>query len=500
MRGNSPRKTWLLFIVVMFMAAAGSGFADDEEGSSPFRLVTQDNLWFSGPPTYGNYKLNGKSMIPIMPLLGYTNSWDIRVKKQELQWLLRYTSRNGSGLIISQEWIKPGDGINSFIQTVFLPILEKLGDKALWNVFYDPVLAATQRNLTQAPPIDFGNPAIRKMWEDDLTYIRKLYFGHRQYWKIQGKPVLYIWNVPALTGANAAFAKARSQGVYLLGDVQNSQVRTPSFLDGLPPLDCATGFLVVIDILASAETTIGEWIPYFADLYKAWNEETAKRGIAFIPAGSCQYDDTEFALLIEKSPTRVLAKNRAEVEAYLAASLAAAKPVGGTRYVFWGTSNNWAEGTTILPTRMDPPDRRFYIQKKLGGVTVRRIGNYAFEHLNAVKKVMFPKEKAYSGPLIKAETPLLTSKTSSKTSYQVKVTLSDCDIMGSLLLYPSSALTVENPPNIKTLKNLSELKGFVYRWYGRVQVDIAKSQGKKQALKIKFTNRDGKAVWNTIEF
>jgi hypothetical protein len=133
-------------------------------------------------------------------------------------------------------------------------------------------------------------------------------------------------------------------------------------------------------------------------------------------------------------------------------------------------------------------------------VPVRRIGNYAFEHLNAVKKVMFPKEKAYSGPLIKAGNPLLTETTSSRKSYKVEVTLSDCDIMGSLSLFPSSSLTVTNPPEIKTLENLIELKGFVYVWNGQVRVDILKSQGKKQTLKIKFANRDGRAVWNTIEF
>jgi hypothetical protein len=72
--------------------------------------------------------------------------------------------------------------------------------------------------------------------------------------------------------------------------------------------------------------------------------------------------------------------------------------------------------------------------------------------------------------------------------------------MGSLSLFPSAALTVINPPDIKTLKNLIELKGFVYVWNGQVSVDILKSQGKKQTLKIKFTNPDGRAVWNTIEF
>lgn len=468
--------------------------------SVPFRLVTQDNLWFSGPPIYGNYKLYGKWMIPVMPLLGCTDTWNVRAKKQELQWLLRYTARNGSGLVVSQEWIRPGDGIDAFIPSVFLPILDKHGDKALWNIFYDPVLAATQRNIVQSPPIDFRMPAVRRMWEDDLVHLRERYFGHRRYWKIGGKPVLYIWNIPALISADDAFAKARREGVYLLGDAQNSQVTNPAYLDGLPPLDCATGFLVVIDILASAETTIGERISYFADLYKSWNEETTKRGMAFIPAGSCQYDDTEFAILIGKTPTRILAKNSVEVENYLATALAAANPVGGTRYLFWGTSNNWAEGTTLLPTKIDPPEMRFYVTKKLGGKQVRRIGNYSFEHLIAVKKILFPEEKAYTGPVLQASAPVLMETTPWQKTFRVKVRLADCDFMGRLSLTPSSALTVENPPDLAALGNLTELKGFILEWRAQVHVDIARAAGKAQSLAISFVNLDSKSARQKIDF
>jgi len=116
-----------LFSILLF-SLLWNGFLPsaqtEPEKKNTFWLITQDNLWFNGPPTYGGYKINGKSMIPVLPLLGFTNSWDRRVKAQELQWLLRCTSRQGNGLVISQEWIQPNDGINSFIQNPFLPLVE----------------------------------------------------------------------------------------------------------------------------------------------------------------------------------------------------------------------------------------------------------------------------------------------------------------------------------------------------------------------------------------
>jgi hypothetical protein len=488
----------LLFSLLWDGSLPSAQTAPDNENS--FRLITQDNLWFSGPPTYGNYKINGKSMIPVMPLLGFTNSWDRRVKAQELQWLLRYTSRQGSGLIISQEWIKPNDGIDSFIQNPFLPLIEQHGGNLLWNIFYDPVLAALQRNLITAPPIDFKNPAIRQMWEGDLKHLRQLYFNHPQYWKIKGKPVLYIWNVPCLVNADAAFTKARKEGIYLLGDVMHSQVNNPSYMDSLPPLDCATGFLVVIDILAFAETTIGEIIPTFAKLYKDWNLEAGKRNMSFIPAGSCQYDDTEFAALIGKAPTRILAKNRTEVEDYLKTALSEAMAIDGTRYIFWGTANNWAEGTTILPTKLVAPSQQFYVQRRLNGKPVKRIGQYGFEHLKAVKKILFPREKSYTGPIVKTGQPVLIRTTATEKVYRVKVTLSDCDRMGALSTSTSKGIILLNPPDFKDLKNIIELKGFRYQWNAEVSVAITQDSVSSWTLWIKFINLDKKETRCRVDF
>jgi len=468
--------------------------------STSFRLVIQDNLWFRGKPYYSNYEINGKSMIPIEPLLGLTDSDDRLVKAQELQWLFRYTGRNGSGLVISQEWIKPNDLVDNNIRGTFLPLINQHGQKVLWNIFYDPVLAAIQRNLADAPSINFQDPAIRKMWEDDLKYFRKLYFNHPKYWKINGKPVLYIWAVSGLIGADDAFAEARKKGIYLLGDVMTMQVNNPSYLDSLPPLDCATGFLVVVPGLASAETTIGEIIPAFATLYKDWNREAAKRNMSFIPAGSCQYDDSEFASLIGASPKRILAQNCSEVGKFLKTALSKAKPVYGTRYIFWGTANNWAEGTTILPTKLVPPEKRFYVPSRFKGKRVRRIGHYGFEHLKAVKKVLFPKEKDYMGPILKSGKPVLVKTTQAEKVYRLDVTFSDCDVKGKLSINKPDNFTILNPPNFKTSKNITELKGFRYRWKAEVAIDTTKNPGSVSTMWIKFKNLDAKVTRRWIDF
>jgi hypothetical protein len=378
--------------------------------------------------------------------------------------------------------------------------VKKFRGDALWNIFYDPVLAAIARGLIQAPPINFQNPAVTKMWEGDLQYIRKLYFQHRQYWKINGKPVLYIWNIPALSGADDAFAKARKSGIYLLGDALHSQVNSFLYLDSLPPMDCITGFLVVIDALAFAEKTIGEVVSMFSALYNDWNRETEKRNMGFMPAGSCQYDDTEFAALIAKAPTRILAKNRSEVEDYLAAALAEAKEVGGTRYIFWGTSNNWAEGTTLLPTKLVPASQQFYVNKVFKGKRVRRIGEYGFEHLNAVKTILFPAEQAYSGPVITSSKPVLIRSAANEKVYRVKVILADCDVMGTLALSKTSQVTVLNSPDFKTLTNIVERSEFRYEWNAEVSIDLTRKSGSPATLWVKFKNLDTKSTSHPIVF
>ena len=113
---------------------------------------------------------------------------------------------------------------------------------------------------------------------------------------------------------------------------------------------------------------------------QAYERLSSLKGRHFIPAGSCQFDDSAFmrARGRGEKPLRILARDRADVEAFLRLALSYSRPIEGTRYLAWGTLNNWAEGTTVLPTANR--GRRF---------STRRIGHYRFAHLEALRRVAF---------------------------------------------------------------------------------------------------------------
>lgn len=334
------------------------------------RLVVQDNLWFTGPPRLGNYYLNGQPMVPVTPKLGFTDSDDVAAKTKELRWLSRYTGRRGSGVIIAQQWHNPGNRIDRNLQSSWIATFERVAPLGRWCIFYDPILATSHRGLvTPGNAVDFSRPKLFRMWRRDLRYLRQ-YFDHPQYWRLAGgRPVLYVWASFALRGADKAFAHARRQGLYVLADVLGSDV-VPAHADGL------TGFTLGIPGIERRRYRLPDLLPTFRRRYR----RASATGYDHIPAGSCQYDDVAFMTARGRGEPalQILAANRREMERFLSLALSFARPIDGTRYVFWGTLNNWAEGTSLLPTRRLGPE-----------FGTRQIGHYHFAHLQAVRNVLF---------------------------------------------------------------------------------------------------------------
>lgn len=349
------------------------------------RLIVQDNLWFTGAPTYANYEIDGQTMIPVAPLLGRTDSSDLAVKLQELQWLLRYTGRTGSGLVIAQEWIKPGDLIDRNLGP-WIELFARHAGRARWILFYDPVLAVRQRGLGRAP-IDFSRPEVRELWESDLDYLAREYFSADRYWHRGGKPVLYVWAVHGLRNFHDAFASAAARGVYLLGDVLGSDV-DPG------PISAATGFVAALPGREPGDRGYDEFLDDLAGELGTWSRRAAESGLDFIPAASLQYDDTEFQSALgpdqSRPPTRIVARERADLTRLLLL-LSAHAPAEA---IFLGTANNWAEGTTCLPTVR--PGRRY---------RPPRIGSYFFDHLETVRETLFPGVDPYDGPALVERPP-----------------------------------------------------------------------------------------------
>lgn len=333
------------------------------------RLIIQDNLWFTGQPRLGNYFLNGKKIAAVNPRQGFTASSDTNAKAKELSWLSRYTGAKGRGIVIAQQWHKPGNLIDRNLQNSWLDLFESAAPRGKWCIFYDPLLAFSQRGLVEpGEPVDFSRPKVMRQFKKDLTYLRP-YFDHPQYWRLNdGHPVLYVWASFALVNVRKAFAHARNQALYVLADVLGTDV-LPENANGI------TGFTVAIPGLERRLHRLPDLLPTFRQLYVS----ASLTGYDFIPAGGCQYDDVAFLEAHGKGePLQVLAANTGEIEQFLDLAMLFAEEIDGDRYLFWGTLNNWAEGTTILPSAKKGPRFR---QKTLG--------HYRFSHLEAIRNTVF---------------------------------------------------------------------------------------------------------------
>ena len=389
------------------------------------RVISQHNLWFRGKPRYTNYKLDGRSMISVAPLLGRRDSSDAAALEQEMQWLHRYSGRDGRNFIYSLEWIRPGDLIDRNLNAVFLPTLERT--EARWNIFYDPVLAVRQRDIPTELPIDFSRPAIVRQVRADLAYFWDNYFRHPAYWELYGKPVLYVWSVTtSIRNAEWFFREAREQGIYVLGDVFGGPLPVPE-------LDGYTGFVASTPDLAGTFTDVPSVMPHFEEYYARVRQSEEHPAGDLIPALSAQYDDSDFQSILDGTQTRILATQRADVMHFLRLARRNARGVDGQRYVFFGTTNNWAEGSTILPTRQDNEP---FLDTSTRLV---RIGDYGFAHLEVMREVLFPDEPTYEGPRI-------------ERLANGNVRFRDCDVLGKLRLKGR----VDNPPDWRAGDNLGE--------------------------------------------
>lgn len=309
-------------------------------------------------------------MVPVEPRLGFTASSDLAAKTQELRWLLQYTGERGQGLVIAQEWIRPGDLVDTNLRQRWLPLFGRQAPAGRWCVFYDPILAARQRGLIgrgQRP--NYARQDLFGVWRRDLGYLAS-YFAHPLYWRLGGRPVVLVWATFALKNGQRIFRHARQKGIYLLADALGAAA-IPELTPGL------TGFTAALPDMPRRGYRLVDLLP----TYRAAYERLASiRGRHFIPAGSCQFDDSAFmrARGLGEKPLRVLARHRGDVEAFLRLALGYSRPIEGTRYLVWGTLNNWAEGATVLPTASK--GRRF---------SERRIGHYRFAHLEAIRRAVF---------------------------------------------------------------------------------------------------------------
>jgi hypothetical protein len=163
-----------------------------------------------------------------MPLLGLYDSLDDKVIKQHIGWANEY------GIdVLKVEYIP------QFDETISSGILNyDLGNTKLC-LMYDSLLRFNSVGYKK-PPYDFNDEIIRKTFLDDLNHIADTYFASDNYFKINGRPVLWIYITRDFTGnyksvIQQARNNLKSKGfdVYLVGDMVFPHVPTvPTHMRG----------------------------------------------------------------------------------------------------------------------------------------------------------------------------------------------------------------------------------------------------------------------------
>jgi hypothetical protein len=129
------------------------------------------------------------------------------------------------------EWIGPASTfqrreadrtVELALQEGFLPALESAGGAARFAINYDAAIIFRRAFGFSMGHFDFSFAVVRERFLSDLLYLRDRYFGHPQYLKIEGRPLLHIYLTREFVGDYAlAFDQVHAQldgQIYLVGD------------------------------------------------------------------------------------------------------------------------------------------------------------------------------------------------------------------------------------------------------------------------------------------
>jgi hypothetical protein len=161
----------------------------------------------------------------------------------------------------------------------------------------------------------------------------------------------------------------KERAIYTMVDVQGTDV-VPAYVD------CLTGFTLVTPGTPKTRHSLQTHLHWYRQELGKMRERATQAGRDWIPGGSCQYDDSAFmeARGRNEAPTQVLASDRREIDRTLRVAWSHSPNILGNQYILWGTMNNWAEGTTVLPTKRRSPQ-----------YSGHELGHYGFGHLRALR-------------------------------------------------------------------------------------------------------------------
>ena len=241
------------------------------------------------------------------------------------------------------DWIPPWDfdDIDQNLQSGFLqaPRLPSFS----FCLFYETKLV-----------LDTANQAHKNFTEifiNDMVYASQQYFNHSSYLRVDGKPVLFIYDLPYLyenlstPQAQTLFDTLRQQlvglhvNVYLVGDVGNQYY--PPYLYSM---DAVTSYFFS-DVSKGWQQILEDANHY----YPIWRSDMNSRGIKFIPDAYPGFDNTEHCKWENRSSeAKTLPLDEIKFKEMLTTAINYSD--NSLKTVMITSWNEWMESTTIEPS------------------------------------------------------------------------------------------------------------------------------------------------------
>ncbi len=234
--------------------------------------------WYGGDDFHGGAYLR-EHLVPVQePELGEYNDRDTDVIAQHLAW----SEYAGIDLWVSSWW-GPGRMTDVTMKDYILPHTD-LGDMKI-ALFYET--SGRMPDFT-----DMSNV------EADIAYMADNYFDHPNYYKIEGKPVLFVYLTRVLSGKGLldetmdlmrSAAAGKGYELYIVGDQVFGQ--PPGSIDQIGLLDAITNY----DVYGSSGARMYAGQSGVNSYYEAqdgWRTKAHAAGAGFIPATSPGFNDT----------------------------------------------------------------------------------------------------------------------------------------------------------------------------------------------------------------
>ena len=277
------------------------------------------------------------------PTLGEYNDTDPKIIAQHLSW-----SRQANIQMWVTSWWGPNRLEDTNIRDVILTH-QDLGDHQV-ALFYE----TAGRIRAEA---NYSTENV----ESDIEYMCKTYFDHPNYYRVDGRPVLFLYLTRKLetTGKMEevvlimrSVAEFWGHDIYLVGDhvFETAPSDVETFLPFLY-LDAVTNY----DVYGSMGVTgyVGQdAVDSYYDNQHLWRQEARLKKCGFIPAVSPGYNDRGVRLEADHAPlSRRLTSNSSEGSLFEAALRRARYLVDDTvgNLLLVNSFNEWHEDTQIEP-------------------------------------------------------------------------------------------------------------------------------------------------------